>query len=91
MEPTEESCRAKMPAFTVKNIPADLMERLKASAADNGRSVNKEIIVCLERSLKPLRKSVSEEIDAARYIRKRVGPMRVTQKELQEAKNKGRP
>lgn len=80
-----------MPAFTVKNIPEDLMARLKASARANGRSVNREIIGCLERSLMPHRRTVSEEIGAARDIRKRVGTLRVTQAELEDAKRKSRP
>ena len=37
-----------MVTFTIKGIPPELYERLKARAAGNRRSVNSEIIVCLE-------------------------------------------
>ena len=38
-----------MPTITVKNIPEDLYARLKAYAAANRRSVNSQVIVCIER------------------------------------------
>jgi antitoxin FitA len=37
-----------MPSITVKNIPEDLYKRLKLRAAANHRSINSEIIVCIE-------------------------------------------
>ena len=37
-----------MASITVKNIPADLYEHLKESAGANHRSLNGEIIACLE-------------------------------------------
>ena len=40
-----------MPSLTVKNIPPDLYELLKKSAAVNHRSINSEIIVCIEQAL----------------------------------------
>ena len=36
-----------MPSITVKNVPADLYERLKQSAQANCRSINAEILVCI--------------------------------------------
>ena len=38
-----------MPTITVKNIPDDIYERLKEVAGANHRSINREMIVCLER------------------------------------------
>ena len=40
-----------MPTLTLKDIPDDLHARLKASAARNGRSLNSEILVRLERDI----------------------------------------
>jgi plasmid stability protein len=37
-----------MPTLTLKNIPADLHAKLKASAARNRRSLNSEILARLE-------------------------------------------
>ena len=36
----------------MKGVPADLYERIKQRAAEHRRSLNSEIIVCLERSVK---------------------------------------
>lgn len=41
-----------MPSLTIKNIPTDLYQQLKARAGQNRRSMNNEVIVCLERALK---------------------------------------
>jgi len=40
-----------MRTITVKNIPLELYERLKMSATENRRSINSEIIVCIERGV----------------------------------------
>lgn len=40
-----------MPTITVKNIPQSLYEDLKRSANDNHRSLNREIIACIERGV----------------------------------------
>ncbi len=40
-----------MSSITVKNIPEDLYKRLKLRAAANHRSINSEIIVCIEQVL----------------------------------------
>ena len=40
-----------MPTLTLKNIPADLHARLKASAERNRRSLNSEILVRLEQDI----------------------------------------
>ena len=40
-----------MPTLTVKNIPDDLYAHLREAASLNHRSLNSEIIVCLERAL----------------------------------------
>ncbi len=37
-----------MPSLTIKNVPAPLVRRLKARAAANRRSMNLEVIACLE-------------------------------------------
>lgn len=40
-----------MPAFTIKNIPDDVFDRLKQQAAANQRSINQEAIFCLRIAL----------------------------------------
>jgi len=41
-----------MPTITLKNIPLDLYERLKESAAANHRSINSEVITHIERGVR---------------------------------------
>jgi len=50
-----------MPSITVKNIPDDLYERLKLRAAANHRSINSEIIVCIEQVLQ------SQQVESGEY------------------------
>jgi len=40
-----------MKTITIKNIPDDVYESLKQAAAENRRSINREIIVCIEESV----------------------------------------
>lgn len=55
--------------LTLKNIPDDVYERLKAAARANRRSLNSEIIVCLETVLIPSRISPKERLERARQLR----------------------
>lgn len=55
--------------LTLKNIPDEVYERLKASAAMHRRSLNSEAIVCLESVLVPGRVSVGERLARARALR----------------------
>ena len=40
-----------MPALTIKNIPESLYQQLKNAAELHRRSINSEVIVCLEKNL----------------------------------------
>ncbi|MDH3525420.1 MAG: Arc family DNA-binding protein, partial [Acidobacteriota bacterium] len=40
-----------VPTLTVKNLPQETYERLKGSAKAHRRSLNSELIVCIERAL----------------------------------------
>lgn len=42
-----------MPNLTLKNVPEQLLERLRAQAAANRRSVNSEILTLLDEALVP--------------------------------------
>jgi plasmid stability protein len=80
-----------MPAITVKNIPDDLYQRLKAVAKMHRRSINSELIVCLEQVLRPVRMNVDEHLAAAARLRAQLGGVRVTEREISAAKRTGRP
>ena len=76
--------------LTLKNIPDDLYERLKESADLHRRSLNSEILACLERALAGGRIDGDEVIARARAIRQRIGGTRLTAGELAAARESGR-
>lgn len=80
-----------MPALTLKNIPDDLYERLKESAQVHRRSLNSEILYCVERALIPYRIDVSDHLLTARKIREKTADYPLTDELLSAAKNNGRP
>jgi len=55
--------------LTLKNIPDELYGRLKAAAEAHRRSVNSEVLVCLESVLLPQRVSVEDRLSKARALR----------------------
>lgn len=55
--------------LTLKNIPDEVYERLKASAGTHRRSLNSEAIVCLESVLVPGRVAPGERIARAQALR----------------------
>lgn len=80
-----------MASITVKNIPTALYEQLKQAAQMNRRSINSEIIVCLEKMLVSYKRSVEEEVERARELRKKTAHCNLTDEELLQAIEVGRP
>ena len=66
-------------------------ERLKESAVENHRSINSEVIVCLEQSFQSRR--IDPEVFLARIetLQKRVSLPPLTDEVLKRAKSEGRP
>ena len=63
-----------MATITLKNVPPELHERLKASAERNRRSMNSEALVCLERALTPhTRRRADEAVTEAKELNREVG------------------
>ncbi len=58
-----------MATLTLKDLPIDLHRKLKARAEQNGRSLNREVIECLEASFRAERIDVDARIEEARAIR----------------------
>ena len=58
-----------MATVTVKNIPDELYGRLKAAAEINRRSINSEIIVCIENAVASCRINPDEVLENARKLR----------------------
>jgi plasmid stability protein len=80
-----------MATLTVKNIPDDLYERLKQSAAEHRRSINSEIIVCLENTLRSRRVDPAAFVARIDALQKRVAVPPLTDDILRKAKTEGRP
>ena len=80
-----------MPAITVKNIPPELYEQLKTAAQTHRRSLNSEIIACLERAFLARRVSPEERLTRARALRVRIGSNPVQAEEIKRAIAMGRP
>ena len=80
-----------MPAITVKNIPTQLYEQLKVAAQIHRRSLNNEIIACLERELLATAVSTEERIRRAQQIRAQFAFDKVNPGEINQAIQAGRP
>lgn len=80
-----------MPTLTLKNIPDDLYARLKEAAQAHHRSLNSEILYCVERTLGPHKIDVAEQIAIARTLRAKTAAHPITHDEINAAKNAGRP
>jgi len=78
-----------MAAITLKGIPDDLYERLKLSAKAHHRSLNSEVIACLERQLTPHVPSTDERLARARKLRAAVAA-ELNPQEIAEAIRQGR-
>jgi plasmid stability protein len=79
-----------MASLTIKNIPDELYDMLKQSATLHHRSVNSELIHCLEKTLKPTRMSAEQLADTASILRSRVAGPQLTEQEITLAKRQGR-
>jgi antitoxin FitA len=80
-----------MTNVTLKNVPEGLYQRLKALAEANHRSINSEIIVCLERATSTYQVDRGEILERARLLRELTASYPITDEELRQAKADGRP
>ena len=79
-----------MATVTVKNVPDELYERLKTVAEINRRSINSEIIVCIENSVTSRRINPDEVLENARRLRQLTASHRISDEEFNQAKAEGR-
>lgn len=79
-----------MPTITVKNIPMDLYTHLKQSAGLNHRSINSEIIVCIEQVLHSQRVLPETVLIRAQQLREKTRKHPITEAVLTKAKMAGR-
>ncbi len=83
---------APMPTtLTLKNIPDEVYDQLKASAEAHRRSLNSEAIVCLESVLLPRRVDPAERLARARALRASLRKSRYSARDIDALKRAGRP
>jgi plasmid stability protein len=82
---------ANMPSLTLKNIPDSLYDQLKLAAQAHHRSLNSEILYCVERTLSPHKIDVSEQLTIARNLRTKTTLHPISDIDIDSAKNDGRP
>jgi plasmid stability protein len=78
-----------MANVTIKDLPADLHERLKENARMNRRSLNAEVITLLEAAVEPRKLNADEILAAARSVRSQV-KRELTDHDINRMKRQGR-
>jgi antitoxin FitA len=87
MEPLGE---VNMATVTLKNIPDELYKKLKKTAEINRRSINSEIIVCIEHGVSSRRINPEEILANARRLRELTEKHPITIDQFNQAKAQGR-
>ncbi len=79
-----------MATITVKGIPDEVCQKLRAAAAANRRSVNGEIISCIERSLMPKRVSAADLLERVERLHGSFGGRVLDVRQIDRARRGGR-
>jgi plasmid stability protein len=79
-----------MATITLKNVPAELYAQLKESAGVNHRSINREIIACIEQAVGSRRIDPEVALARARQLREKWRGPTITDDQFTEAKRAGR-
>jgi len=79
-----------MTTYTVKNIPPSIYEKLKRSAELNRRSINSEIIFCIENTVQSQPVDSEIVLRRARKLRSLTEDVPIADDELKMAKEDGR-
>ena len=77
--------------LTLKNIPDAIYDRLKAAAQTNRRSMNSEVIVCLESVLLPIQVTTSVRLARAQELRAALPQVKFKASDIDRLKHLGRP
>jgi antitoxin FitA len=80
-----------MPNVNVKNLPKDLHRRLKERAKRNHRSLNSELIACLQDAVMPRRIDPDEAAERLRALRTRFRGPPLMDEEIARLKAESRP
>ena len=78
-------------SLTLKNIPDEVYSRLKLAALMHRRSMNSEVIVCLESVLLPVKITPSDRLARARALRAALPGVKFKASDIDAFKSQGRP
>lgn len=78
-------------SITLKNIPEDIYKSLKQAADTHHRSINSEVIFCLEQVLLPSKIEQDQRLTRAREIRTGLKPKKFKPADINKAIEQGRP
>lgn len=79
-----------MPMLTIKGIPDELYRTLKERAERNHRSLNGEIIACLERVVRAPTLDVERWLANVEQLKAQANLPRISTAQLTRLKNRGR-
>jgi len=79
-----------MANLTIKNVPGPVLRRLKARAATHRRSLNLEVIACLEALVQPVPVDTDSLLARVRGIRQTPKRTKLTDRVLNRLKAAGR-
>lgn len=79
-----------MPAIIIKNMPDALYSKLKEAANAHHRSINSELIHCLEQTLPPKKVNSAELLKKARLLRQGINSERFDVDDINDAIDRGR-
>lgn len=80
-----------MATVTLKNVPELLIRRLKKQASAHRRSLNHEVIACLEHATRSVPLDPDAILARARALRRTPAGVRVTDRLLARLRADGRP
>lgn len=80
-----------MKSLTIRDIPESVYRELKRRAAASRRSLNSEVLVCLEREMMSQRVGAERALARADAIREHVRVPYLTDEELRRGRDEGRP
>lgn len=80
-----------MATIILKDIPDALYTRLRSSAKEHRRNINREAIVCLETALAGPPADVESLLAKVREVRNSLGAVFLTDRDLKRARQEGRP
>lgn len=76
--------------ITLKNVPDAVYEQLKVAAEVHHRSLNSEVIACLETILLPVKKAPLERLARVRFLRSQLEGKGINVTDIDDFKKQGR-